>query len=151
MLHDSSCPPRYSPRVNINLRGRRLAALFGVLAMLSLTAGPAEAHRSGCHRWRTCPSDTGSYTMGTAPLNVPPPPVNRTGSGGGYSGGTGYMGDMWMTNVNANLRAAGSTSARILKVIPRSTLVEVYMCTGSWCKVKANGTIGWLALSTMTR
>ena len=61
------------------------------------------------------------------------------------------MGDMWMTNVNANLRAAGSTSARILKVIPRSTLVEVYMCTGSWCKVKANGTIGWLALSTMTR
>ena len=23
----------------------------------------AEAHRSGCHRWHTCPSDTGSYNM----------------------------------------------------------------------------------------
>lgn len=23
----------------------------------------AEAHRSGCHRWHTCPSDTGSYQM----------------------------------------------------------------------------------------
>ena len=22
------------------------------------------AHRSGCHRWHSCPSDTGSYTCG---------------------------------------------------------------------------------------
>ena len=27
-------------------------------------AKPAEAHRSGCHRWHSCPSDTGSYTCG---------------------------------------------------------------------------------------
>jgi len=24
------------------------------------------AHRSGCHRWHSCPSDTGSYTQGDA-------------------------------------------------------------------------------------
>lgn len=24
----------------------------------------AEAHRSGCHRWHSCPSDTGSYVCG---------------------------------------------------------------------------------------
>jgi micrococcal nuclease len=26
--------------------------------------GALEAHRSGCHRWHSCPSDTGSYTCG---------------------------------------------------------------------------------------
>ena len=25
---------------------------------------PANAHRSGCHRWHSCPSDSGSYTCG---------------------------------------------------------------------------------------
>ncbi len=25
---------------------------------------PVEAHRSGCHRWHSCPSDTGSYVCG---------------------------------------------------------------------------------------
>src|SRR3989344_7576618 len=26
----------------------------------------ASAHRSGCHRWHSCPSDSGSYTCGDA-------------------------------------------------------------------------------------
>ena len=25
---------------------------------------PANAHRSGCHRWHSCPSDTGKYVCG---------------------------------------------------------------------------------------
>src|SRR5215218_1626121 len=33
---------------------------FGGLAF----AQPAEAHRSGCHRYHSCPSDTGSYVCG---------------------------------------------------------------------------------------
>lgn len=40
---------------------------------------PAEAHRSGCHRWHSCPSDTGSYTCGdlgyTSGCPVYAPPV----------------------------------------------------------------------------
>lgn len=35
------------------------AALFVFIAPLT-----ADAHRSGCHRWHSCPSDTGSYTCG---------------------------------------------------------------------------------------
>jgi hypothetical protein len=38
-----------------------------ILALSWLLAGagePASAHRSGCHRWHTCPSDTGSYVCG---------------------------------------------------------------------------------------
>lgn len=52
-------------------------------------AKPAEAHRSGCHRWHSCPSDTGSYTCGDlgytsgCPVYAPPiqtykpPPLSK--------------------------------------------------------------------------
>jgi hypothetical protein len=42
-----------------------LAAAFFAAALASLT-GPqtATAHRDGCHRWHSCPSDTGSYVCG---------------------------------------------------------------------------------------
>jgi hypothetical protein len=36
------------------------------LGFLFLVAAPdiSLGHRSGCHRWHSCPSDTGSYTCG---------------------------------------------------------------------------------------
>ncbi len=39
----------------------------GAAALLLLVLGPASdahGHRSGCHRWHSCPSDTGSYVCG---------------------------------------------------------------------------------------
>ncbi len=44
---------------------RRGLVVGAVLAagMAGLSA-PAEAHRNGCHRWHSCPSDTGSYVCG---------------------------------------------------------------------------------------
>lgn len=39
-------------------------ALFGILAALVVIAPTANAHRSGCHRWHSCPSDSGSYVCG---------------------------------------------------------------------------------------
>lgn len=40
--------------------------MVGVIAVVGtlLVSTPASAHRSGCHRWHSCPSDTGSYTCG---------------------------------------------------------------------------------------
>lgn len=35
-----------------------------ILVSVSIYQAPAFAHRSGCHRWHSCPSDTGSYTCG---------------------------------------------------------------------------------------
>jgi hypothetical protein len=35
-----------------------------VIAILSVTLGEADAHRSGCHRWHSCPSDWGTYVCG---------------------------------------------------------------------------------------
>src|SRR3989338_1902060 len=38
----------------------------------------ASAHRSGCHRWHSCPSDSGSYTCGDAghPCSYPTYPAS---------------------------------------------------------------------------
>ena len=39
--------------------------LVALIALaLNLLAAPAFAHRNGCHRWHSCPSDTGSYVCG---------------------------------------------------------------------------------------
>ncbi len=64
-----------------------LALLWAFQALIS----PAFAHRSGCHRWHSCPSDGGTYTCGDlgysnycskggkAPKQtVSPPPKPRT-------------------------------------------------------------------------
>ena len=34
------------------------------LIVLYVTEQPVNAHKSGCHRWHSCPSDTGSYVCG---------------------------------------------------------------------------------------
>lgn len=38
--------------------------LVFILVLFMLTVQPSEAHRSGCHSWHSCPSDSGSYTCG---------------------------------------------------------------------------------------
>lgn len=47
----------------VRVPGRAWIILLGVVA-LALPAAPAWAHRDGCHRWHSCPSDTGSYICG---------------------------------------------------------------------------------------
>ena len=44
------------------LNATRFVMVAGLL--LVPLASLAEAHRSGCHRWHSCPSDTGSYVCG---------------------------------------------------------------------------------------
>ena len=39
-----------------------VVALIVILAIVSI--GTAFAHRSGCHRWHSCPSDRGTYVCG---------------------------------------------------------------------------------------
>jgi hypothetical protein len=34
------------------------------LVLLSVVPMDSSGHRSGCHRWHSCPSDTGSYECG---------------------------------------------------------------------------------------
>jgi hypothetical protein len=51
---------------------KRVLVLLLLLGLF--VASPVSAHRSGCHRWHSCPSDTGSYTCGDL----------------GYTSGCGY-------------------------------------------------------------
>jgi endonuclease YncB( thermonuclease family) len=47
------------------MRWRRWLMVLLVLAGLPQGwSGTLEAHRSGCHRWHSCPSDHGTYTCG---------------------------------------------------------------------------------------
>ncbi len=43
---------------------RKLALFFITLAFFTLSPLLSDAHRSGCHRWHSCPSDTEKYTCG---------------------------------------------------------------------------------------
>lgn len=43
---------------------RALALAVATTAVFGPLAAPAAAHRDGCHRWHSCPSDTGSYVCG---------------------------------------------------------------------------------------
>lgn len=44
---------------------KRFLALSSAALLVFVVLVPlAEAHRNGCHRWHSCPSDTGSYVCG---------------------------------------------------------------------------------------
>jgi len=45
--------------------GATLSRMLGISVVLCLATSPlVSAHRSGCHRWHSCPSDHGTYTCG---------------------------------------------------------------------------------------
>jgi len=44
--------------------------VWAVLSIIVAVGSLAEAHRSGCHRWHSCPSDTGSYVCGDLGYNT---------------------------------------------------------------------------------
>lgn len=41
-----------------------LVTVIGLIPAIVLNAGVAQAHQDGCHRWHSCPSDSGSYVCG---------------------------------------------------------------------------------------
>ena len=83
-----------------------LCILF--FTILALEPAVALAHRSGCHRWHSCPSDTGSYTCGDAgyPCQYPTYPA----SGGVVYPPSGYYKDCYdcpIKKVPANSQTSG--------------------------------------------
>lgn len=86
---------------------KKIALTLPVIALV-LLASPAEAHRSGCHRWHSCPSDTGSYTCGDAghPCQYPTYPK----SGGVIYPPSGYYKDCYdcvLKKVPSNSHTSG--------------------------------------------
>ena len=73
----------------MSLRGIGLTLILA-FALAFLGASAVQAHRSGCHRWHSCPSDTGSYVCGTPATarNVRTTGTANSGSRAGRQSGT---------------------------------------------------------------
>lgn len=116
--------------------------LLGLL--VSLLTTPAQAHRSGCHRWHSCPSDRGTYTCGDLGYTtfcgtgeVPARPVGVT---------AGPPADLTrQTTTNLNLRQGPGASTRKLATLSQGTRVTVWACGGGWCKVTTRGLTGYVS------
>lgn len=67
--------------------------LYSIILGLVLIFNPVFAHQSGCHRWHSCPSDSGSYTCGDLgyPCQYPTYPA----SGGVIYPPSGYYKDCY--------------------------------------------------------
>lgn len=77
-------------------------------------------------------------------------------SGGGGSVGTGgsttyvtaqttAFGARAVTISSLNLRQSASTASRIVKQLPRGSLVDITSCTGGWCRVNYGPNYGFVA------
>lgn len=93
-----------------------LTSILLILAIsatsLTLKYDTVSAHRSGCHRWHSCPSDSGSYTCGDTGYysqcgssTYVAPTVNYTAQG--KTGGIKQANDA-ITTINESAEAAGS-------------------------------------------
>lgn len=56
-------PPAALDKENRSMKGRLILGLLCGLVPI-IAVNNAAAHQSGCHRWHSCPSDTGSYICG---------------------------------------------------------------------------------------
>jgi len=81
-----------------------------IILFISVALDPTDvfAHRSGCHRWHSCPSDSGSYTCGDAghPCQYPTYPA----SGGVVYPPSGYYKDCYdcpLKKVPSNANTSG--------------------------------------------
>ncbi|WP_370638615.1 excalibur calcium-binding domain-containing protein [Deinococcus sp. 12RED42] len=82
-------------------------------------------------------------------------------SGGGYSGGSsGYIGSSTstysslaapsfgaraVTTSNLNLRQSATTTSRVIKQLPRGSMVTIQSCTGGWCRVDYGRLYGFVS------
>lgn len=80
------------------------------------SAPQVSAHRSGCHRWHSCPTDSGSYTCGDtgytsgcggSTYTAPAPLVNYAHQG--YTNGTSNA-ERDTSSIEAFARISGTTS-----------------------------------------
>lgn len=119
--------------------------LFSAAALVFMLYAPAEAHRSGCHRWHSCPSDTGSYICGDLGYTTFCPAKQGPRQAATASAAPPASADMRRTTTNLNLRAGPSSSTAKVATLATGTRVRVAGCTGGWCRVSVNGHTGYVS------
>ena len=108
--------------------------LFLVIIGISLSGFVAEAHRSGCHRWRTCPSDSGSYGTVSTPVTVSvpnrPQPVAKP-----------------LAPARPRFAVRGVSYVRAADLLPKS-LGSVQQISGGWKLVSVRKARLWLRVGS---
>jgi len=87
-----------------------LYLLLVIFGLVLFVWNPIFAHQSGCHRWHSCPSDSGAYTCGDLgyPCQYPTYPA----SGGVIYPSSGYYKDCY----NCPLKKVPTNDLRIWKM-----------------------------------
>lgn len=118
------------------------ALLLSATSTLFLLLSPAQAHRDGCHRWHSCPSDHGTYVCGdlgyTSGCPVTQPVAAPVASAAPPVGGRTRL-----TTTNLNLRAGPSAETAKVATLPADTRVQLLSCAAGWCQVSTGGRAGY--------
>lgn len=125
----------------------RRSALFSILAVFFMLAAPAQAHRSGCHRWHSCPSDSGSYVCGDLGYTSECGTASASSAARAASAPSSSVGTLPVrySTTTLNLRQGPSTSTPIVARISRNVALSVEGCTSTWCLVKVQGYTGYVS------
>ncbi|MFF3605692.1 hypothetical protein [Streptomyces sp. NPDC002463] len=122
-------------------RPRRVPA-FAVTAALALamtwgSTAPAAAHRDGCHRWHSCPSDSGSYVCGDLGYTSEcggslPGSDGDTGSGAGSGVGNSEPYDIVPPDIPTVTSPAAGAGGRVTLTVTaeRGSTIEVHDADG---------------------
>jgi endonuclease YncB( thermonuclease family) len=102
------------------------------VAIIPSQTSLSDAHQSGCHRWHSCPSDTGSYVCGdlgydtycpkkTVPKYEPPKKTTEQ-SKPSQKTGSNYYGNNKMTTASGCSGTALCITDKVTKVVDGDTI-----------------------------
>lgn len=124
---------------------------LGAAAVFFLFLAPAQAHRDGCHRWHSCPSDSGSYVCGDlgytsgCPTTQPVRAVAVPAAAPPADDAVRY------TTTNLNLRTGPGAQTTKVATLAKDTRVRLQFCSSGWCKVNAAQGVGYVSQKYLRR
>src|SRR2546427_3448941 len=107
-----------------------LVLLVVTVLVIALSQSDASAHQSGCHRWHSCPSDTGGYTCGDTGYCSQCPdnnyckagqPISSSSSSGSSSSGSSSSGSSSSGSSSSGSSSSGSVSSSTTNPDRKST------------------------------
>ena len=147
--------------VTLGLAVLPLAPVASAAPARAALAAPT-AHRDGCHRWHSCPSDHGTYVCGDtghsnecsgtdadATTRAPRPSTGSSASSSGGSTGTVYGSTHGTVVVNTDslkLRSGPGATYSSSRSYARGTVLTYLgkASSGLWVHVSRNGVTGWM-------
>ncbi|GAA5504094.1 hypothetical protein Dxin01_03862 [Deinococcus xinjiangensis] len=118
---------------------------FGVTVLAFFFVSPALAHRDGCHRWHSCPSDRGTYICGDLGYTTYCPKPEQPAVQIPAAAAPPVSGSTRRATTNLNLRSAPSASSVKLGTLKSGTTVNLLGCNAGWCQISSQGKTGYVS------